>query len=213
MHISVLSSDELFAFMLRAEIESMGSDYSVSVNEYKTRAEERGILIVDLDSSYASEGFLAEYVIGFSRNEESLSKDILFKCNSVLHRPFIVDDLKKSIKEIALGEKLPEEKAQDEQSGVKNEVFTKGLVLDGSDSSVCLEGRKIHLSGNEYAVLSKLNENAFNPVSRDELNKVLSSSCGNMCDVYICHLRTKLEADRGKRLIFTVRGKGYMLKI
>ena len=89
----------------------------------------------------------------------------------------------------------------------------KNFTLDSDESSLELFGKKVHLSKNEYAMLDKLAENVGLPVSREELNKVLSSSVGNMCDVYICHLRAKLESVSDKKLIFTVREKGYMLKI
>ena len=79
--------------------------------------------------------------------------------------------------------------------------------------SVYLDGKRIGLSGNEFALLKLLYDNLLTPVGREELNEVLSSSDGNMCDVYICRLRTKLEKSGSEKFIFTVRGKGYMLKI
>ena len=33
-----------------------------------------------------------------------------------------------------------------------------------------------------------------------------------MGDVYICHLRRKIDNKLGLKLIYTIRGKGYMLK-
>jgi DNA-binding response OmpR family regulator len=62
-------------------------------------------------------------------------------------------------------------------------------------------------------MLTLLYERAGEPVSREELSAVLSSSEGNMCDVYICKLRTKLESVSNRKLIYTVRSKGYALKL
>ena len=202
--ISVVSKDELFASMLFSEIESMGGEYKI-VNE---KAE---ILVMDLDASLLTDDFNASYIIGFSRNEKVLPPETIEKSDVVLHRPFLVEDLKKLIKDYVdkkdtVVEHTPKKKSMID---VADEIF----ALDNSSSILQLGKNKIHLSSNEYAVLNKLYDNLGVPVSREELSAVLSSSTGNMCDVYICHLRTKLESNSNKKFIFTVRGKGYMLKI
>ena len=45
-----------------------------------------------------------------------------------------------------------------------------------------------------------------------ELSKLIGGASGNMCDVYICMLRKKIDDQFGVKLIYTVRGKGYMIK-
>ena len=194
MRISVISNDRLFASMLCAEIKSMGREYKIS-NE---KAE---IFIVDLDERLSLEHLAGARVIGFSRNENELSSEVIDKCEIVLHRPFLIEELKKLIEDMAT------------QKNTLAESTSGALVFNDEEMSVRLFGERIRLSQNEYAVLSKLNENSCSPVSREKLCEVLSSSAGNMCDVYICHLRNKLESVCDKKLIFTVRGKGYMLKI
>jgi DNA-binding response OmpR family regulator len=68
------------------------------------------------------------------------------------------------------------------------------------------------LSDNEYKVLSVLCENRGEAVPREEICSLLGVTDGNMGDVYICHLRRKIDNKLGLKLIYTVRGKGYMLK-
>ena len=41
---------------------------------------------------------------------------------------------------------------------------------------------------------------------------VIGAGQGNMGDVYICFLRKKIEGKLGLKLIYTVRGTGYVLK-
>lgn len=201
--ISFSSKDALFASMLGTEIESLGS-------EYKTVSEKAEISIVDLDTFLLTERFNNSYIIGFSRNEKLLPEKTIEKCAVLLHRPFLVEDLKKLIKDYADNrEALTDYTIKTTVIDDTGEAF----ILDNASSSLQLGEKKIHLSSNEYAILSKLYDNLGASVSREELNKVLSSAAGNMCDVYICHLRTKLESDGNKKFIFTVRGKGYMLKI
>ena len=43
--------------------------------------------------------------------------------------------------------------------------------------------------------------------------QILGKDSGNMCDVYICKLRSKLSSVSNEKVIFTVRNKGYMLKL
>lgn len=202
IRISVVSKDELFASMLCLEIESMG-------NEYKAVNERAELVIIDLDSCDTDSACEAQ-IIGFSRNESSLPKNVAEKCCAVLHRPFLLEELKKLVKDIVI------KRAPMDDAPVKKhvpEASQSSFELDRAESLVDIDGEKIHLSANEYAVLEKLYENQALPVSREELNETLSSSGGNMCDVYVCHLRSKLERDGNRKFIFTVRGKGYMLKI
>ena len=72
-----------------------------------------------------------------------------------------------------------------------------------------LEGERIRLSKNELAILSELCKNFPKTVSRARIMELLGATEGNISDVYIYHLRKKLERDTGRRLIFTERSKGY----
>ena len=122
-----------------------------------------------------------------------------------MHRPFLISKFLDQIDLLSNGE-APQIKEENESSVEARLCFLQ-------DGLVTLDGSGVRLSENEYALLLKLYENINMPVSRDELGAALSSAEGNICDVYICKLRSKLEAGGSERLIFTVRSKGYMLKI
>lgn len=203
INICVLSSDLAFAEMLCAELEETREIASVHVNQYR----EGGIVILDLDSDgWSASISLSDDIIGFSRNETAVSKSLLNKCHSVMHRPFLIEDLKNTVKKLS-AKKSGEESYEPIVSSDKKERlrFDKDCVY--------FDEKRIGLSENEYAVLVLLYEKNAMPVSRVEICEVLSSSDGNICDVYICRLRSKLEKGGSEKLIFTVRGKGYMLKI
>ena len=203
MKISILSSDTLFARLLMLEIEGMRKNYSVRLNDHDL-ANDNDIVILDLDSPYANGAFETSKIIGFSKNERSVLQKNADKCRVLLHRPFLISKFLEEVELLAAG--------NDDLQGIRTEPSGPRLCFM-RDGLVTLDGRGIHLSENEYALLLKLYENAEAPVSRDELGRALSSSDGNMCDVYICKLRSKLEAGRAERLIYTVRSKGYMLKL
>ena len=80
------------------------------------------------------------------------------------------------------------------------------------DKAAIWGDRIIPLSDNEYKVLSLLCENRREVVERERIYAELGAEDGNMGDVYICHLRRKLDNKLGIKLIYTIRGKGYMLK-
>lgn len=205
MKISILSSDTLFARMLLLEIEGMRKNYSVELNNYDP-SEKDALVVLDLDSPYASGTFATENIIGFSKNEKASAPDCIKKCRVLLHRPFLISKFLEQIELLTKnGADLIVEESSDEPTAQRLCFLRDGLIT--------LDGRGVHLSDNEYALLEKLYENIENPVSRDELGKALSSTDGNICDVYICKLRRKLEAGGSERFIYTVRSKGYMLKL
>ena len=203
INVCVLSSDELFASMLCAELEDAKENFSVSVNQYR----EGSIVILDLDSDgWSANVSQDDDIIGFSRKEDNISKSLLNKCYSVMHRPFLIEDMKNTVKKLVL-------KRSDGELLEDAPVAPKQERLRFERECVYLDEKRIGLSENEYAVLKLLYEKNAEPVSREEICEVLSSSDGNICDVYICRLRSKLEKGGSEKLIFTVRGKGYMLKI
>jgi DNA-binding response OmpR family regulator len=194
--------------MLKSELEDMRMCVSVLVNEYDACLDDKGIIIADLDGDLTSREFGGSEIIGFSRNEAEVSKSVLNKCHSVFHRPFLIEDLKKTVVKL-----ISEKDSFEGENILAVKDFQEDVRLKLDRECVYLDGKRIGLSGNEYALLKILYDNVSQPVSREKLNAVLSSSDGNMCDVYICHLRSKLEKGGSEKFIFTVRGKGYILKI
>ncbi len=86
------------------------------------------------------------------------------------------------------------------------------IYLDRARNAVVLDGERYLLSEYELKVLVSLCERAGSAVSRAELTELLGACAGNICDVYICRLRKKLELGGERKVIYTVRGKGYMTK-
>ena len=82
----------------------------------------------------------------------------------------------------------------------------------GSEGVVQAGDLTLSLSPHEWAVFLCLWKNRGDVVSRDTLRGLLGSTAGNMVEVYICHLRDKLEKPLNRRLITTVRGKGYRME-
>lgn len=83
-----------------------------------------------------------------------------------------------------------------------------------SDASyrILYRNQVIHLTENEWRILIRLGEEKGNPIDRKSFSSIVDIEGGNALDVHICHLRKKLEDPFGKKLIFTVRNRGYLLK-
>lgn len=76
-------------------------------------------------------------------------------------------------------------------------------------------GRVIELSGREYAILECLALRAGRVVSRDVLRESVydfdAEVGSNVIDVYVGHLRKKIDKGFDHKLLHTRRGLGYML--
>lgn len=97
----------------------------------------------------------------------------------------------------------------------ERQLSVDGLSLDPIRRSCTAGGAVIDLSGREVEVLACLMLQRDSVVSKDE---VLASVWGadfqgdtNIVEVYVRHLRRKLEASLGREVIQTVRGSGYRL--
>jgi len=87
------------------------------------------------------------------------------------------------------------------------------LELDRLTQQVRRAGRKIELTAKEYALLEYLMANAGRVLSRTMIiEHVWDQSFDgvtNIVDVYVRHLRGKVDDPFGRKLIKTVRGVGY----
>src|SRR6202047_2967781 len=89
------------------------------------------------------------------------------------------------------------------------------LELDRLSQQVKRGGRRIELTSKEYALLEYLMSNAGRVMSRTMIiEHVWDQSFDgitNIVDVYVRHLRNKIDEAHGLKLIRTVRGVGYAI--
>jgi DNA-binding response OmpR family regulator len=90
------------------------------------------------------------------------------------------------------------------------------LVLDQATREVRRAGELIELTPKEFTVLEYLMRHAGRVMSRTLITEYAwgyhFDPGTNIVDVVINHLRKKVDAKHGNRLITTVRGVGYMIK-
>lgn len=127
-------------------------------------------------------------------------EDIGAKKHTLL-RPFTEEELL-----LAVGALFTEENG-DERAELKTDARSRRVSFDG---------KRVTLTEKEFSLLSLLLKNKGKAISDAEItdkiwkNEVASGS--NVVAVYVNYLRTKLENAFGVKMIYRVRGEGYMLK-
>lgn len=104
------------------------------------------------------------------------------------------------------------------KAGNKTNLYTLAdLALDVQSRRVKRGETEITLSAKEFAILEYLIINKDTVLSRETLEKNIwgyeYDGASNMIDVYIRYLRKKIDEDFEPKLIHTVRGAGYVLKV
>jgi two-component system copper resistance phosphate regulon response regulator CusR len=93
------------------------------------------------------------------------------------------------------------------------------LTLDPVNRHAARDARDLALTSQEFALLQYLLLHAGRPVSRDMITRDVwniqsrATPLDNVIDVHISHLRAKVDSGADRKLIHTVRGVGFVLKV
>ena len=134
-------------------------------------------------------------------NEEE-NQHTLWSFNKYLPFPFCLEELRRIItnpKEVELND-----------TNENTTEASKCFFADKNRRGVTLNGTYVPLSQHEFDTLELLCLNKGKCVGREQILEILNSAESNISDVYISHLRNKLELPFGLKIIYTVRAKGYM---
>lgn len=123
-----------------------------------------------------------------------------------LTKPFAFEEFLARIRALLRKKDLPE----------TTKLLIEDLELNLLTHRVTRANKEIQLTGREYALLEYLMRNIGTVVTRTMISEhvwdVNFDTFTNVIDVYINYLRNKIDSGRKKKLIHTLRGRGYILK-
>ncbi len=206
MHeLIILTADTRLGQVLSDEAALLGVSSLICADAQGVSREEwesAQVAVVDLDGKLV--GTIPEHVrvLGLCRDPETLSLRARRLAHVLYRRPFRMADLRTEF--AALGGTI--------QMHVSAPAITQTNALTLLEDSRCvlMGNRQISLTDKEFAVLSLLVQKGDAGISKQELSALLDCGETNEGQVYICHLRRKLEHAFDVRLIKTVRNKGYV---
>lgn len=152
----------------------------------------------------------------------SMSDDIVagFEAGAddYLPKPFRFNELYARVKALTKRKKIIFDLAAREVNKNASDIFRlSDLQIDFDAREVKRAGKSIQLTAKEYALLEYLARNTGKVRSRLEIAEAvwgLDFETGtNFIDVYISYLRNKIDKPFGVKLIQTITGFGYVLKL
>ena len=147
-------------------------------------------------------------LLAFGREE----REIPAESGLFLRRPFALSALERAVARLLPAALFarPAPEVVDVPQPPAQPIAPPPPVLTVCDDVVTVGEHAVTLTPAEAAILAYLMDHEGQTVTREELSTLLEGG-GNIVDVYVCRLRTKIEKPLGRRMIRTVRGVGYTL--
>jgi len=218
MRILLVEDEMKVARFIRRGLETEG--YAVDVESDGPSGEQKALnghydlLILDvllpkkngfeILSSIRQDGFKSPVLMLTARSAtEDIIKGLDKGADDYLTKPFSFDELLARVRSLL-------------RRGQESKIVLRfsDIELDTVSRRASRKGKRIDLTTREYALLEFLMRNSGRVITRNQLAKEvwgLDFDPGtNIVDVYINHLRKKIDLGFEKKLIRTERGKGYL---
>ncbi len=212
LYAKIMTDDKRFERMLSLELLRNGIELISDIDSLsKKLTADNFFTVVDLDlfSEDISELASGSKVIGFSHLYESELGRRAESCYAFFHRPFLISEFisvfydGKPVRRSGIIKRSGKPAVHERRDHIR---------LDKNERCISFGRERAFLTGTEFRLMLRLYEDRGKAVSREELSAALGSKESNLVDVHICMIRKKTEEIFGTKLIYTVRGKGYMLK-
>ena len=221
MKILVIEDEQRLARLLKQGLEEQGfvvdlaydgSDGQFQAEQYPYDAILLDLMLPEVDGLAILKGLREKgndvpvLIITARGDVEDRIKGLNFGADDYLAKPFNLDELIARLRALIRRSR-----------GKSSPLVTVGdLVIDSNARTVARAGTVVLLSAREYDLLHYMALSAGKVVSRTELIEHIFTSDyewdSNVIEVYISHLRTKIDKGYSSALIRTVRGAGYLLR-
>ena len=199
--VAIISGNKILARFFELEAYSVGLETYVTEKDTKS-IENTVVTVIDIDTVKRVPNFDARNTVIVSEKGSfpDFSKNAL-----CLAWPASVERVRKIYEDAIYGVR---ENATAVMDNTDDDVV---YFFKNESNTVRYREKQIFLSESESKILLALCKSSPEPVSREMLGDLLESGQGNIVDVYVCKLRKKLEEPFSRKLIFTVRNKGYKI--
>ncbi len=211
--LCIVSCDKIFARMLEIELQIVCPDIKTVTEKLNPPAlsiavEGADHVVFDGDYYGGELLFVKQTDLPFTIFSKNTLSSLPENVNAFFERPFVVSDF---VKHIAGTSSIKSIKTV---SSDKNEI--SNIKLDYYSKQVTINGNIIKFSPREFSLFSLLYKNRGKIVLRQEVIDTIwgnnYNKKNNADNVYINYLRNKLDNNLGIKMIYTIRGKGYMMK-
>jgi len=162
---------------------------------------------IELCSYLRKKGFNNPILILTARDRvEDKVKGLDSGANDYLTKPFAFEELLARLRALT----------RKSNNQAKTNIKIADLEIDLISHKVKRGGKEIPLTVKEFALLEFLAYRAGSIVTRNMISEhvwdINFDTGTNVIDVYVNYLRKKIDSNSDKKLIHTIRGRGYMLK-
>ena len=201
--VAIFSSNPNFLRFFEIEALSLGFDVHKH-SDFAELEKDLGLVVIDADTilMFPEKIYCLACIVSAKNEVENLNIDNLSSNRYLLPWPTPINTFGQILKNIYLVSEPPRpENKEDTEDIIYYSSKNYGMVI--------YNNKKISLSELEEKLLFALCRAEGKAISREALNEIFCVTDGNIVDVYIHHLRKKLEEPFSHKIIYTVRSKGY----
>ncbi len=101
-------------------------------------------------------------------------------------------------------------------SSLPGKLQVADVIADTRTRAITRAGKEVSLTPTEFELLRLLMENPDKVLSREEITRSLWNiddiALSNILDVHISNLRKKIDGNHARKIISTIRGRGYRIE-